>query len=132
MTEPDIRKAGSDTQETKTHETEAELRISRVQALNGSDLVSMVTYLLAKHPDTFPAMLDDALSGVSSGAGLAAVALSQRDGGNRINVALRRFPPRRCHCPPATSGDTRGPITDRSVRVNRTGFPGRSITCFNR
>ena len=65
MTEPDIHKAGSDTHETKTHETEAELRISRVQALNGSDLVSVVTYLLAKHPDTFPPMLDDALSAVS-------------------------------------------------------------------
>ena len=65
MTEPDIHEAGSDTRATSTHETEAELRISRVQALNGSDLVSMVTYLLAKHPDTFPAMLDDALSAVS-------------------------------------------------------------------
>ena len=58
MTEPDTRP-------TRTHETEAELRLSRVQALNGSDLVSVVTYLLAKHPDTFPAMLDDALSSVS-------------------------------------------------------------------
>ena len=55
----------SDTHDTDTHETEAELRLSRVQALDGSDLVSIVTYLLAKHPDTFPAMLDDALSSVS-------------------------------------------------------------------
>jgi hypothetical protein len=55
----------SDTHEADTHETEAELRLSRVEALNGSDLVSVVTYLLAKHPDTFPAMLDDALSAVS-------------------------------------------------------------------
>jgi hypothetical protein len=55
----------SDTHEADTHETEAELRLSRVEALNGSDLVSVVTYLLAKHPDTFPAMLDDALSSVS-------------------------------------------------------------------
>jgi hypothetical protein len=55
----------SDTHEADTHETEAELRLSRVQALNGSDLVSVVTFLLAKHPDTFPAMLDDALSSVS-------------------------------------------------------------------
>lgn len=55
----------SDTHEADTHETEAELRLSRVQALNGSDLVSLVTFLLAKHPDTFPAMLDDALSSVS-------------------------------------------------------------------
>ena len=51
--------------ESDTHETEAELRISRVEALNGSDLVSVVTYLLAKYPDTFPSMLDDALSSVS-------------------------------------------------------------------
>jgi hypothetical protein len=65
MTEPDIHEAGSDTRPTRTHETEAELRLSRVQALNGSDLVSVVTFLLAKHPDTFPAMLDDALSSVS-------------------------------------------------------------------
>jgi hypothetical protein len=65
MTEPDIHEAGSDTHQTNTRETEAELRISRVQALNGSDLLSVVTYLLAKHPDTFPAMLDDALSSVS-------------------------------------------------------------------
>ena len=55
----------SDTHEADTHETEAELRLSRIQALNGSDLVSVVTFLLAKHPDTFPAMLDDALSSVS-------------------------------------------------------------------
>ncbi|HEY2267628.1 MAG TPA: hypothetical protein VGI96_33745 [Streptosporangiaceae bacterium] len=55
----------SDTHEAETHETEAELRLSRVQALNGPDLVSVVTFLLAKHPDTFPAMLDDALSSVS-------------------------------------------------------------------
>jgi hypothetical protein len=55
----------SDTHEADTHETEAELRLSRVEALNGSDLVSVVTYLLAKHPDTFPAMLDDALSAAS-------------------------------------------------------------------
>jgi hypothetical protein len=55
----------SDTHEADTHETEAELRLSRVEALNGSDLVSVVTYLLAKHPDTFPPMLDDALSAVS-------------------------------------------------------------------
>ena len=55
----------SDTHEAGTHETEAELRLSRVEALNGPDLVSVVTYLLAKHPDTFPPMLDDALSSVS-------------------------------------------------------------------
>ena len=55
----------SDTHEAETHETEAELRLSRVQALSSSDLVAVVTYLLAKHPDTFPVLLDDALSSVS-------------------------------------------------------------------
>ena len=46
-------------------ETEAELRLSRVRALNERDMMAVVTYLLAKYPDTFPAMLDDALSSVS-------------------------------------------------------------------
>jgi hypothetical protein len=46
-------------------DVEAELRISRVRALNDKDLLAVVTYLLARHPDTFPAMLDDALSSVS-------------------------------------------------------------------
>ena len=43
----------------------AELRISRVKALDERNLVGLVTYLLAKYPETFPAMLDDALSSVS-------------------------------------------------------------------
>ena len=47
------------------HQTEAELRISRVKSLSDQDLLTVMTYLLAKHPDTFPAMLDDALSSVS-------------------------------------------------------------------
>jgi hypothetical protein len=47
------------------HQAEAELRISRVEALSRQDVLAVVTYLLAKHPDTFPAMLDDALSSVS-------------------------------------------------------------------
>ena len=51
--------------ETDTSKTEAELRIARVQALNNADLMSVVTYLLAKYPDTFPGMLDDAMSSVS-------------------------------------------------------------------
>ncbi len=51
--------------ETGTHEAGAELRISRVKALSGSDLLGVMTYLLAKYPDTFPGMLDDALSSVS-------------------------------------------------------------------
>jgi hypothetical protein len=46
-------------------QTEAELRLSRVQALNTRDMMAVVTYLLAKYPDTFPAMLDDGLSSVS-------------------------------------------------------------------
>ena len=36
-----------------------------VRALDNQALVAVVTYLLARHPDTFPAMLDDALSSVS-------------------------------------------------------------------
>ena len=48
-----------------TADTEAELRISRVQALNQRDLLAVVTYMLARHPDTFPPMLDDALSWIS-------------------------------------------------------------------
>jgi hypothetical protein len=52
--------------ETDTHVAEAELRISRVKALSNADLLGVMTYLLAKYPDTFPEMLDDALSSVSS------------------------------------------------------------------
>lgn len=51
--------------ESDTHEAEAELRISRVKALDGQALVGVMTYLLARYPDTFPKMLDDALSSVS-------------------------------------------------------------------
>ncbi|HUN33095.1 MAG TPA: hypothetical protein VMU95_13875 [Trebonia sp.] len=51
--------------ETSSRETAAELRITRVRALDHKDLVAAVTYLLARYPDTFPAMLDDALSSVS-------------------------------------------------------------------
>jgi hypothetical protein len=51
--------------ETDTREAAAELRITRVSALSHHDLVAVVTYLLARHPDTFPPMLDDALSSVS-------------------------------------------------------------------
>jgi hypothetical protein len=51
--------------ETDTRETAAELRITRVRALSNQDLVAVVTYLLAKYPDTFPPMLDDSLSSVS-------------------------------------------------------------------
>jgi hypothetical protein len=55
--------------ETNSRETAAELRIARVRALSNHDLVGLVTYLLARHPDTFPALLDDALSSVSPKAG---------------------------------------------------------------
>ena len=48
-----------------TAETEPELRLSRVRALSERDLLAVMTYLLARHPDTFPPMLDDALSSVS-------------------------------------------------------------------
>ena len=41
------------------------MRIARVRALNDHDLLAVVTYMLARHPDTFPAMLDDALSSLS-------------------------------------------------------------------
>jgi hypothetical protein len=51
--------------ETDTREAAAELRITRVTALNHQDLVAVVTYLLARYPDTFPPLLDDALSSVS-------------------------------------------------------------------
>jgi hypothetical protein len=51
--------------DSDAHEAEAQLRISRVKALDGQDLLAVMTYLLAKYPDTFPSMLDDALSSVS-------------------------------------------------------------------
>jgi hypothetical protein len=54
----------ADTSEA-SHETEAELRLSRVQALNDKNMMAVVTYLLARYPESFPAMLDDALSSVS-------------------------------------------------------------------
>ena len=54
----------ADSSETSL-DTEAELRISRIRALSEKDLVAVVTYLLARHPDTFPPMLDAALSSVS-------------------------------------------------------------------
>ena len=51
-----------------TSEAAAELRLARVKALNERDLVSLVTYLLARYPDTFPELLDDALGTVSPGS----------------------------------------------------------------
>jgi hypothetical protein len=57
--------------DTNTHEAAARLRLTRVKALKSQDVVAMETYLLARYPDTFPAMLDDALSSVGpkQGAG---------------------------------------------------------------
>jgi hypothetical protein len=46
-------------------EAAAELRISRVKALGERNLVAVVTYMLARYPDSFPAMLDGALSTLS-------------------------------------------------------------------
>ena len=46
-------------------EAAAELRITRVKALSNQDVVAVLTYLLARHPDAFPPMLDDALSTLS-------------------------------------------------------------------
>jgi hypothetical protein len=51
--------------ETDLHEAAAKLRLTRVKALDNKEAVAVVTYLLARYPDTFPAMLDDALSSVS-------------------------------------------------------------------
>ena len=48
-------------------EATAELRLARVRALSDRDHVALVTYLLARHPDTFPKMLVDALSTISAG-----------------------------------------------------------------
>ena len=50
---------------SNSREAAAELRITRVKALNHNDLVAVVTYLLARYPETFPPMLDDALSTAS-------------------------------------------------------------------
>jgi hypothetical protein len=58
----DVRMADS---ENGTRETAAELRITRVRALDHKDLVAVVTFLLARYPDTFPPLLDEALSSVS-------------------------------------------------------------------
>lgn len=38
-----------------------------MRALSDRDHVALVTYLLARHPDTFPKMLVDALSTISAG-----------------------------------------------------------------
>ena len=48
-----------------TSEATAELRLARVKAHSDRDHVALVTFLLARYPDTFPQMLDDALSTLS-------------------------------------------------------------------
>jgi hypothetical protein len=55
----------TDSREATERETTAKLRITRVKALSNQDLVAVVTYLLARYPDTFPPLLDDALSSIS-------------------------------------------------------------------
>jgi hypothetical protein len=54
---------------TDTSDSSAELRLSRVNALSKHDLTAVLTYLLARNPDTFPSLLDEALSSVSPGGG---------------------------------------------------------------
>jgi hypothetical protein len=58
-----------------TSETAASLRVARVTALSSEDRLHLLTYLLAKYPDSFSEMLDEALSAVSphraSGSGEA-------------------------------------------------------------
>jgi hypothetical protein len=53
---------------TDSSDTSAELRLSRVNALSKHDLTAVLTYLLARNPDTFPPLLDEALSSVSPGS----------------------------------------------------------------
>jgi len=48
-----------------TSETAASLRVARVTALSSEDRLHLLTYLLAKYPDSFSEMLDDALSAIS-------------------------------------------------------------------
>jgi hypothetical protein len=50
-----------------TSETAASLRVARVTALSTEDRLHLLTYLLAKYPDTFSDMLDEALSAVAPG-----------------------------------------------------------------
>ena len=53
---------------TDTSDSSAELRLARVNALSEHDLVAVLTYLLARNPETFPPLLDEALSTVSPGS----------------------------------------------------------------
>ncbi|HEY5359501.1 MAG TPA: hypothetical protein VIJ82_17790 [Streptosporangiaceae bacterium] len=49
-------------------EAAAELRLARVKALSDHDRLSLVIYLIARYPETFPDMLEDALSTLSPGS----------------------------------------------------------------
>jgi hypothetical protein len=51
-----------------TSDSTAELRLARVNALSEHDLVAVLTYLLARNPESFPPLLDEALSTVSPGS----------------------------------------------------------------
>jgi hypothetical protein len=51
-----------------TSETAASLRVARVTALSSEDRLHLLTYLLAKYPDSFSGMLDEALSTISPGS----------------------------------------------------------------
>lgn len=48
-----------------TSETAASLRVARMTALSSEDRLHLLTYLLAKYPDSFSEMLDEALTAVS-------------------------------------------------------------------
>ena len=48
-----------------TSETAASLRVARMTALDSEDRLHLLTYLLAKYPDSFAEMLDEALSAIS-------------------------------------------------------------------
>ena len=50
-----------------TSENAASLRVARLQTLSSEDRLHLLTYLLAKYPDSFSDMLDDALSTISPG-----------------------------------------------------------------
>ena len=51
--------------DTQQQAASSELCIPRVRALDEQNLVGLVTYMLARYPDTFPPMLDEALSTIS-------------------------------------------------------------------
>jgi hypothetical protein len=51
-----------------TSQTAASLRVSRVQGLSGNERLQVLTYLLAKYPEQFSELLDDALNAVAGTA----------------------------------------------------------------